>query len=270
MAEKGEMNLTVEWYNQQITQTIILAIVGIAGGLVTLQIYLHQKKSEKRNAAVIVVSQIKDIMFRIEKVRKCIDSNNIINETGFYEFSGLFVKNRWEDNKHLIINDLGHEKSGIIDAFYDAADRIQRQASQFQQFAISGLFRQCQAMGQIEEQLVTAFFLDGIRENMSAASKRDVGANTAEGSNDKKQKNSASNNHLYNAFDVKQIEQLENNITNIIRSYDKSINRCVLETKIASYHVILRNSLQSGLVEYDGNKLLSQAVERLMQIAKMQ
>ncbi len=101
-------------------------ILMIGVGTLALVVYKLQKKSEKRNAAILVISQINELKEKVGRIVEII-SNNQLNATGIYETLDILDDNQWNKYKHLFVGDIDSNSIRIINDFYEGVSLIREQ-----------------------------------------------------------------------------------------------------------------------------------------------
>ena len=101
-------------------------ILMIGVGTLALVVYKLQKRSEKRNAAILVISQINELKEKIGKIVEII-SNNQLNATGIYETLDILDDNQWNKYKHLFAGNIDSNSIRIINDFYEGVSLIREQ-----------------------------------------------------------------------------------------------------------------------------------------------
>ena len=95
------------------------------GAILAVATYFWKKRAEKRDAAIMVVMQIMDILAKVEKVRKCFNKKGL-DWQAFYEMRPIIVKNLWDEYKHLFIATIDRLSYQEIENFYSSAEAIER------------------------------------------------------------------------------------------------------------------------------------------------
>lgn len=101
-------------------------ILLILTGFLAFAVYFLQKKAEKRNAAILVLSQINELKEKISKVTEII-SGNQLNLTEIYETLDILNDNQWNKYKHLFASKIDSNSIRIIDRFYESVSLIREQ-----------------------------------------------------------------------------------------------------------------------------------------------
>lgn len=101
-------------------------ILMIGVGTLALVVYKLQKKSEKRNAAILVISQINELKEKVGRIVEII-SNDQLNATGIYETLDILDDNQWNKYKHLFVGDIDFNSIRIISDFYEGVSLIREQ-----------------------------------------------------------------------------------------------------------------------------------------------
>ncbi len=94
-----------------------LGLVTFIVGALAIYLYLAQKKDKKRDAARLILQEIR---YAEQKVRRFRDSN----PPQYNLADRLLPTNSWNDNIHLFIKDLKEGELDMISAFYAKARHI--------------------------------------------------------------------------------------------------------------------------------------------------
>ncbi len=98
-----------EFFNSQLLSSIILLFTG----LFVFIIYRMQKYGEKRDAAIIVINEIRNAEQAIV---------NIKNTKRIGELSIILPNNSWKNKKHLFVKDLDLDEYNLVNEFYNKCD----------------------------------------------------------------------------------------------------------------------------------------------------
>jgi hypothetical protein len=88
-----------------------LGVVTFVGGVVAIYLYLKQRMDRKRDAARLILQEIRYAEAQIRNAR-------ITNPPTYSLASKLLPTNSWNDNIHLFIKDLKETEIDMISAFY--------------------------------------------------------------------------------------------------------------------------------------------------------
>jgi hypothetical protein len=107
-----------------ILQNLILT----ATALITFWIYKSQKWIERRNAAMLLSLQIKEIEKNTLYLKsECMEKEKIKNAQGMYSLNYIFDQNYWEKYRHLLIELIGTNDFEKLERFFDLAIKIKEQ-----------------------------------------------------------------------------------------------------------------------------------------------
>jgi hypothetical protein len=94
-----------------------LGVVTFVGGVVAIYLYLKQRMDRKRDAARLILQEIRYAEQQIRNAR-------ITNPPTYSLASKLLPTNSWNDNIHLFIKDLKETEIDMISAFYSKTTYI--------------------------------------------------------------------------------------------------------------------------------------------------
>lgn len=119
-----------------IWQNLILLLTA----LITLYIYRRKNIISLKNAAKLIILQIKDIEKNIEYLKiEAITQNRIINEQQMYNSVTIYEQNFWNDYRHQLFNYLSSDDYELISKFYDNATMIKRFQNDIKNFILTSL-----------------------------------------------------------------------------------------------------------------------------------
>lgn len=122
--------------DNSVYQTFIL----LSTVLVTLLIYWRKNLTSLKNAAKLIILQIKDIEKNIEYLKiEAITQNRIINEQQMYNSVIIYEQNFWNDYRHQLFNYLTTDEYELISKFYDNAAMIKRFQNDIKNFILTSL-----------------------------------------------------------------------------------------------------------------------------------
>jgi len=98
-----------DFFDSQLFSTIMLLVTG----LFVFIIYRMQKSGEKRDAAIIIVNEIRNAEQAII---------NIKNTKRVGELSIILPNNSWTIKKHLFVNNLDFDEYNLVNDFYNKCD----------------------------------------------------------------------------------------------------------------------------------------------------
>lgn len=101
-------------------------ILTIAVGTLALVTYILEKRNEKRNAAILIVSQIDELKEKISKIVEIISASQL-NATEIYEILDILDDNQWNKYKHLFVGKIDSKSIRIINEFYEGVSKIREQ-----------------------------------------------------------------------------------------------------------------------------------------------
>ena len=104
-------------------QTLVL----IATAVITLWIYRARQKNELRNAAKILMLQIRDIENNIEYLLSEGIIDGFVQEKPLHYSTIIFETNHWAKHSHLLVGKLSQLSFESIDDFFKVASRIKEQ-----------------------------------------------------------------------------------------------------------------------------------------------
>jgi hypothetical protein len=94
-----------------------LGVVTFAVGFFAIYLYLKQRKDRKRDAASLILQEIR---YAEQQIRNA----KITNPPIYSLASKLLPTNSWNDNIHLFIKDLKETEIDMVSAFYSKATYI--------------------------------------------------------------------------------------------------------------------------------------------------
>ena len=95
-------------------------------GFIAIRVYKMQKKDEKKNAAILVVTQIDDLKNKITDIVEIIN-NNKLDAVSIYETLDILEENQWNKYKHFFVSDIDLKSLRIIDNFSAGVSLIREQ-----------------------------------------------------------------------------------------------------------------------------------------------
>ncbi|NGX53627.1 MAG: hypothetical protein K1000chlam4_00343 [Chlamydiae bacterium] len=102
---------------------LVQPLVTITVGSVAWLIYYLQKRDKKREAAAIILMEIRLAEKRIEEIKRSKRINPNI-------FSPLLISTRWNEYNHFFVNNLDKDEMDAIDNFYNDCITIDRSIEQ--------------------------------------------------------------------------------------------------------------------------------------------
>lgn len=95
------------------------AIIMFLTVVVTIVIYVTQKRNERRNAARIIVMQIDIINHRVDKLDRTIGLDvSKIDTDKFWQSDNIIETNEWEIYRHLFVKKLDYSEIRSMSTFY--------------------------------------------------------------------------------------------------------------------------------------------------------
>ena len=128
---------------------ILLVVVGASAFIV----YYSQKRSRRRDAAVMIVLQIKEIRKNMIPLSQSIAQNSITPQT-FLETSKVMNTNLWDEHKHILVQKVGAADAERLDDFYKCVGNV----SDFQATIKSFLIEKLANNMRIYQQEYTKFY----------------------------------------------------------------------------------------------------------------
>ncbi len=99
--------------------SLFSGIATISTGLVAIIIYFYQKKDFKKQAARVLLTEIRIAEDRIDQIR-----DKIINETTL-DLPSVFPTENWKKYSHLFISDFDQDELKLLNTFYDYGEVIE-------------------------------------------------------------------------------------------------------------------------------------------------
>lgn len=108
---------------------IFIAETTFLVGLFAFFVYYKQKRDKKRDAAKVVLLGIRNIEFGIDRHLK---NSSGVGEIDFSAVDPAFLNvNSWDENKHLLVDELSSDEIGLIDDFFQNSKAIKRSLGAF-------------------------------------------------------------------------------------------------------------------------------------------
>lgn len=98
---------------------IISGLATIATGLLAIFIFKTQKKDEKINAAISILTEIRNAENQIANISEKVNSNNTI------DLPSILQTNSWKKSSHLFAKDLDEDELKLINRFYSSCEIIE-------------------------------------------------------------------------------------------------------------------------------------------------
>jgi hypothetical protein len=106
-----------------LNSTFFVALATILTGLTAFILFFRQKGDERKNAAVIILLEIRNAELKAETIREKIDGELI---TG--DLPPILPVNSWKRYIHLFAKDFDQDELGLINDFYARCEIIQEHA----------------------------------------------------------------------------------------------------------------------------------------------
>lgn len=107
------MNFLLNYWND-----LLVSLVG----LTAIVVYKFEKRDRLRTAATLIQGQIDSIEKQVLALKNVQELNNIV----IYNSQVILKENLWEQYKHLFVKLLNSSEYGLIQSFYDNAERLER------------------------------------------------------------------------------------------------------------------------------------------------
>lgn len=133
-----------EFVNSNGLQTFVTFIVGF----VALFIYILTRKHQKKDAASVIIMEIRELEFNIEELKN--------NSKDLYDSSPIIIKGEWEKYRHLFVKDLDQDEYKAIDKFYNLANRIEQERKMQKEFIEILIKEKARATGEYAAQMAFA------------------------------------------------------------------------------------------------------------------
>ncbi len=91
----------------------------LATGLIAIAVYLWQKQSEKVNAAVSIIFEIRNAETNVDIVSEKINSNSM------NDLPSVLPTNNWKKYSHLFAKDFDEDEFRMINTFYNSCVLIE-------------------------------------------------------------------------------------------------------------------------------------------------
>lgn len=139
-----------------IITNLVLQIIIAVGGIGAAAVYFLKKRTEKRDAAVMVVQQIMDVRIKIVEMQKCLFDTGV-SELSFYEMRPIVIRNLWDEYKHILIGKIDWLSYQEIENFYSCAQAIERERNIGQNILFTYFNMQGVHYNQSKMRLIEAF-----------------------------------------------------------------------------------------------------------------
>lgn len=94
-------------------------IATLATGLIAIFVYLSQKKSEKINAAVSIIFEIRNAESKVNII------SEKINSSSMNDLPPVLPVNNWKKYSHLFAKDFDEDEFRMINTFYNSCEQIE-------------------------------------------------------------------------------------------------------------------------------------------------
>jgi hypothetical protein len=111
------------------TQTLINTVIAAAAAIIALVVYLHQRASSKRDAALLILQEIRFAEAQIKKYNPAV---------GFQFYEKLLPTDSWNRNIHLFVNDFEESQIDAISNFYAKTHYLDEVIKKFSQLVLEG------------------------------------------------------------------------------------------------------------------------------------
>lgn len=119
--------VALAFFNQFVNSNFFLALATLVVGSVAISLYLIQKDHRKRDAARIIVQEI----------RRAEDIISDYKKTGSYAFAKkIIATNSWAKNIHLFVGDLDNDELDKISDLYSASEYLDDLVSEISQITL--------------------------------------------------------------------------------------------------------------------------------------
>lgn len=105
-----ETSILISFFNSN----FFISLVTIAVGCVAFFLYKKQKKDQKKDAAKLILQEIRYAEQQIRNAR-------IVNENNYYLANKLLPTNSWHKNINFFVNDLLESQIDLVSQFYSQA-----------------------------------------------------------------------------------------------------------------------------------------------------
>ncbi len=111
------------------TQFLISSGIAFLTAMIALLVYLHQRASAKRDAALLILQEIRFAEAQIKRYNPAI---------GFQFYEKLLPTDNWNKNIHLFINDFEESQIDAISNFYAKTHYLDDVIRKFSQLVLDG------------------------------------------------------------------------------------------------------------------------------------
>ena len=115
------------FWNSTLCQTIVLICTILATVLITFWQVRSKRRRELRNAALIVLLQVKDIESNIDRLKSESILNGVLQEKPFHYCPIIYEENQWDKYAHIIAGHVSNESFEAIDTFFKISNKIREQ-----------------------------------------------------------------------------------------------------------------------------------------------
>jgi hypothetical protein len=111
----------MEYFTNFVNSNAFVGLVTLAVGSVAFIIYGFGKRDKKRDAAKVLLLEVRSAQRRLKKIKKDLQENNKLSSD-----SMVMPSNSWVTNRHMFINDFDAEEWDEISEFYDNCNIIDK------------------------------------------------------------------------------------------------------------------------------------------------
>ncbi len=111
-----------------LNSNFIVGLATIITGLVAMLIYFHQKKDAKKQAARVLLLEIRTAEEQISQIK------NIVLKGALADFPSIFTTNSWKKYSHLFISNFDQDELKLINSFYNYGELIENFAKRNNEF----------------------------------------------------------------------------------------------------------------------------------------
>jgi len=116
--------ISLRFFDLFVNSNFFLALVTLVVGGIAIYLYLVQKRNEKRDAAKII----------IQEIRRAEDIISDYKKTGGYQFAKkIIATNSWAKNIHLFVGDLDNDELDKISDLYSTGEYLDRLVGEISQ-----------------------------------------------------------------------------------------------------------------------------------------
>jgi len=117
----------IQYILSSLNSDLVVALATLITGFGAWFVYLRKKDDDKKNAATIILMEIRNAEKKIEELKKVSDFSGASGETW------LLLSNNWQKYNHLFLNDIDRDELEYVNSFYNQCIIIDKQLSQLYQ-----------------------------------------------------------------------------------------------------------------------------------------